>query len=435
MKKRLPQHFARFTVLTLFIITSVFIYIVYYLSLPKSLDAVFIAFGNYLDARYPNLILIALLTYLLQFLTGLSEHRHLIGAQKMAHYLGMLLRLFLILAVVSFIEFYLFFSSKVGRVVYLFVFILYAIYYLVLTMIPYVRPRQRLRWGTRVAPEDFLDNYAVDPKIYDIVPMDTLHQLETNELLVYRSDELADDTSEFLIRNKLDGYPVVELIDLVEAEAEKIPLDYVNIHWLLDKFHVAKRNYMRFSRIINIGASVMMLLFLCPPALALALIHRLTSKGPLLYVQERVGLNWKPFKLYKFRTMRVDAEKDGARFTSENDHRVNAVGRLLRRSRLDEVPQLFNILKGHMNLVGPRPERPIFAKDLAAQIPYYHLRFLVKPGLTGWAQVKGGYAGNDLADHKRKLEYDLFYIKNRRLALDLLILIKTTRIMFQAKGK
>lgn len=435
MKKRLPQHVARFIVLTLFIVISVFVYNIYNLSFPDSFDSVFKAFGNYLNARYPNLILIAFLTYLLQFLTGLSEHRHLMGTQKMAHYLGVLLRLFLILAVVSFIEFYLLFSSKVGRIVYLFIFILYAFYYLVLTLIPYVRPRQRLRWGTRVAPEEFLENYAANPKIYDIVPMDTRHHLETNELLVYRSDELAEDTSEFLIRNKLDGYAVVELIDLVEAEAEKIPLNYVNIHWLLDKFHVAKRNYMRFSRIVNIVASIMLLIFLFPPALILALAHRLTSRGPLLYIQERVGLNWKTFKLFKFRTMRVDAEKDGARFTSENDNRVNGVGRLMRRLRLDEVPQLFNILKGHMNLVGPRPEREIFAKDLAAKIPYYHLRFLVKPGLTGWAQVKGGYAGQDLADHKQKLEYDLFYIKNRRLALDLLILIKTARIMFQAKGK
>ncbi len=434
MKKRLPQHFAKFLLLLLFISASIFLYIIYNLSFPTSGPIIFNAFGNYVEARYPNLILIALLTYLLQFLTGLSEHRRLQGAQKMAHYLGVVLRLFLILAVVSFIEFYLLFTSKVGRIVYLFIFLLYAIYYLILTLTPYVRPRQKLRWGTKIPPQEFLDNYAVDPNIYDITPMDTLHHLEPDELLVYRSDELADDTSEFLIRNKLDGYAVVELIDLVESEAEKIPLDYVNIHWLLDKFHVAKRNYMRFSRIVNIAASVAMLLFLFPPALVLALIHRLTSRGPLLYVQERVGLNWQTFNLYKFRTMREDAEKDGARFTAENDSRVNRVGHIMRRLRLDEVPQLFNILKGQMNLVGPRPERDIFARDLSTQIPHYHLRFLVKPGLTGWAQVKGGYAGQDLADHKRKLEYDLFYIKNRRLALDLLILFKTARIMFQAKG-
>ena len=167
---------------------------------------------------------------------------------------------------------------------------------------------------------------------------------------------------------------------------------------------------------------------------AVASVIESRGRDPILYHQIRVGQNGKPFRLHKFRSMRVDAEADGvARWASENDKRITRLGAFLRKTRLDELPQLFNVLKGEMSLVGPRPERPEFVERLGAAIPYYSERHRVKPGVTGWAQLLYPY-GSDEADAKRKLEFDLYYVKHAGIVLDMIILLQTVEVVLLGQG-
>jgi lipopolysaccharide/colanic/teichoic acid biosynthesis glycosyltransferase len=175
-------------------------------------------------------------------------------------------------------------------------------------------------------------------------------------------------------------------------------------------------------------------MLLVPAMLIIALIVRRTSIGPAFYRQVRVGLNGQQYHLYKFRTMYIDAEKEGPRWTSVDDPRITRTGHFLRRTRLDELPQIYNVLLGQMSFIGPRPERPEFVAKLEQEIPYYDLRHLVKPGITGWAQVMYNY-GASTEDAREKLQYDLFYIKNQSILLDSIILLKTLKTIMNAKGR
>ena len=166
----------------------------------------------------------------------------------------------------------------------------------------------------------------------------------------------------------------------------------------------------------------------------LALLIKLDSKGPVFHVQRRIGENGREFNLLKLRTMSADAEAQGAKFAAHRDPRVTRVGRFLRATRLDEFPQLLNIVRGDMSFIGPRPERPEFELDLEAKIPHFRSRLLIKPGLTGWAQIKSGYAST-IPDMTRKLEYDLYYIKNRSFRLDLQILAGTFGTVIGWRGR
>ena len=171
-----------------------------------------------------------------------------------------------------------------------------------------------------------------------------------------------------------------------------------------------------------------------PVMLMTALMIKLDSPGPILYRQERVGLGGKGFMCIKFRSMRTDAEKDGvARWASKNDSRITRVGAFIRKTRIDELPQLFSVLRGEMSMVGPRPERPSFVAQLREQIPYYDLRHTVKPGLTGWAQVRYAY-GASLEDARKKHQFDLYYVKNNSLLLDLQVLIETVSVVLFREG-
>ena len=165
-----------------------------------------------------------------------------------------------------------------------------------------------------------------------------------------------------------------------------------------------------------------------------AVIIKLESRGPVIYSQERIGENNKPFKIFKFRSMRTDSEKDGPKWASEHDDRITKFGNIMRKTRIDELPQLYNVIVGQMSFVGPRPERQFFINTLEKEIPYYNLRHIVKPGLTGWAQVKYPY-GASIEDSYRKLQYDLYYIKNYSLILDVLIILDTVKIVLFGKGR
>jgi exopolysaccharide biosynthesis polyprenyl glycosylphosphotransferase len=186
--------------------------------------------------------------------------------------------------------------------------------------------------------------------------------------------------------------------------------------------------------VLNFSVALAGLLVLLPLLPFIMLAVKLDSAGPLLYRQQRVGRRGVVFNCYKFRTMRPDAEADtGATWATDNDPRITRVGRFLRSSRLDEIPQLLCVLKGDMHFVGPRPERPEFVEWLSKEIPYYGVRHVVRPGITGWAQVQYKY-GNTREDAREKLQYDLFYIKNASLSLDLLIWFETVKIVLLGRG-
>jgi sugar transferase (PEP-CTERM system associated) len=192
--------------------------------------------------------------------------------------------------------------------------------------------------------------------------------------------------------------------------------------------------YSRIKTLPDVMAAGILMVVLSPLLALIALLVRLDSPGPALYRQVRVGYAGKLFEILKFRTMRVDAEaKGGARFASVGDSRMTRFGSFLRRSRLDELPQMVNIFKGDMSFVGPRPERPEFVEQLQKEIPYYYLRTAVRPGLTGWAQVRYPY-GATVTEHREKLEHDLYYIKNMSLTLDTLIVAETSRVVLLGKG-
>ena len=191
---------------------------------------------------------------------------------------------------------------------------------------------------------------------------------------------------------------------------------------------------LAYQAAVNLVVAVIGIIVSAPVMLLTALAVRLTSPGPILYRQVRVGLNGEPFTLYKFRSMRADAEVGtGAVWASKEDPRITKVGKLIRKIRFDELPQLFNVLRGEMSIVGPRPERPEFVKTLTERIPYYRQRHCILPGITGWAQINYKY-GDTLEDVKTKLEYDLYYIKNMSLGLDLVIIFHTVKAMLLSRG-
>jgi exopolysaccharide biosynthesis polyprenyl glycosylphosphotransferase len=188
------------------------------------------------------------------------------------------------------------------------------------------------------------------------------------------------------------------------------------------------------KRAFDLLASVLLLLFSIPIMLFAAIAIKLDSRGPIFHLQERVGLNGDVFKLVKFRSMQTDAEEDGVpRWAAVNDSRVTRVGAFMRRTRVDEIPQIFNVSRGEMSFIGPRPERPYFVDELRQSIPYYFERHRVKPGISGWAQLNYPY-GASVEDAKEKFQYDLYYIKNYSLFLDLIVLIQTARVVLWPDG-
>jgi len=232
------------------------------------------------------------------------------------------------------------------------------------------------------------------------------------------------------------GVRLVSAGSIVETYMGRVPLDIIDVHWYLElpDSDVWRRPYAVARRLFDLllAFSIGIPFTILLPFLALAI--KLDSPGPVFLVQRRIGENGREFNLDKLRTMTVDAEAGGAQFASRGDRRVTRVGRVLRATRLDEFPQLWNIVRGDMSFIGPRPERPEFERELEAKIPHFRSRLLVKPGLTGWAQIKAGYASS-IDDMTRKLEYDLFYIKNRSFRLDLQILAGTFGTVFGWRGR
>ncbi len=238
-----------------------------------------------------------------------------------------------------------------------------------------------------------------------------------------------------LLQLRLSNIKVEDATALLEQISGKIEVDEVHPSWLIfSQGFRLNPTFLWARRLISTTVSLACLLVSLPLIPLIILAIKLSSRGPVLYRQKRVGRNGVIFTCYKFRTMRPDAEADtGPTWANDDDPRVTQVGRFLRRTRLDEVPQLWNVLRGDMGFVGPRPERPEFVEWLSREIPYYHLRHIVRPGVTGWAQVNYQY-GASVEESKEKLKYDLYYIKNISLMLDLIIVLKTVKTVLQRRG-
>ena len=249
--------------------------------------------------------------------------------------------------------------------------------------------------------------------------------------------EVLDDPrmADLLADLSLSGVRVVRPHEFYERVMRRASLEDLDESWFLfDRPLRARRTYAAIKRITDLVAGLLGSLLVCLIVPIIALLIRLDDGGPVFFRQERVGRGRRPFLIWKFRTMQVEADADGPVWAAPDDARVTRVGRLLRRTRLDELPQFFNVLKGDMALVGPRPERPQFVRILERAVPFYQRRHLMRPGITGWATVRFGY-GDTVTDKWRSHEYDLYYLKHRSPLLDLEILARTVVVMILREGQ
>jgi sugar transferase (PEP-CTERM system associated) len=265
--------------------------------------------------------------------------------------------------------------------------------------------------------KDLGNRHAVDRVIVALA--DRRAMMPVNELLDFR----------------LNGIRIDDGTSLLEKVSGKIEVDELHPSWMIfgDGFRLTQHHWF-LRRIISTLLATALSIVTLPLIPIIAVLIKLTSPGPLLYRQKRVGLRGRVFDCFKFRTMRQDAEADsGPTWASDEDPRITKVGTFLRRSRLDEIPQIWNVLRGDMAFVGPRPERPEFVTQLGEQIPYYNIRHALRPGITGWAQINYGY-GSSIEEAKEKLRYDLYYIRNVSVMLDLLIVFYTLRAVAIGRG-
>jgi sugar transferase (PEP-CTERM system associated) len=267
--------------------------------------------------------------------------------------------------------------------------------------------------------------------------LDLAREQSVQEIIIAVDDRKSSFPIDDLLDCKMSGIQVTDLLTFFERQTGKIQLDVlqpVNMVFLDGFSHAVLKKWEK--RLFDVVLSAVMLVLTMPVSLltALAILIDSGGRGPILYRQERVGRNGRTFLVIKFRSMRTDAETDGvARWATEDDPRVTRVGSLIRKVRIDELPQLWNVLKGEMSFVGPRPERPQFVEELSERVPYYALRHRVNPGITGWAQVRYPY-GSSERDAREKLQYDLYYIKNYSIFLDLTILFQTVEVIFTRQG-
>ena len=275
-----------------------------------------------------------------------------------------------------------------------------------------------------VSQGNFCETIAIDRKIGGI-----------NRIVVAMEERRGKLPVDLLLSLKNRGVLVQDGNDVYESITGKVPIESIRLSWLLfSPGNAGSRFFLIYKRSASLISSIIGLLLSLPLLPFVVLAIKLSSPGQVLYRQSRVGRDGVVFRCYKFRTMRSDAEADsGPTWAMDDDPRITRVGRFLRKTRIDEIPQLINVLRGDMSLVGPRPERPEFVAALKEQIPYYHLRHAVRPGITGWAQVLYKY-GSSVEDAKEKLRYDLYYIKNSSVGLDLLIFLNTIKIVLLGRG-
>ena len=283
-----------------------------------------------------------------------------------------------------------------------------------------------------------LNNHSNHPEINFISATEPLKINKSKNLkgiIVNENNIIKVDNLDNLYNIKLSGIEVINLIDWFDKEYHRIPTDFIESNYqLIKKLKSIEDNYHnRVKRLGDIFVSLLIILITLPLIFIVSCLIYLEDKGPIFYTQTRTGLNGKVIKIIKFRSMHVDAEIEGIQWSKNNDKRITRIGRILRALRIDELPQLFCVLLGSMSLIGPRPERPEIEKKLFKKVPYYKSRYILKPGISGWAQVNYHY-GASVADTKQKLSYDIYYISNFSFFLDLLIFFKTIKLVLNAKG-
>lgn len=265
--------------------------------------------------------------------------------------------------------------------------------------------------------------------------LQTAHDLKASVIVVALAERRGVLPLQEMMRCKLNGVEIVDAPTFYEMVQGKLLLEEMTPSWIIFSSGFHRTAFINiYKRCIDILLSVFGLLLSAPFFPFIALAIKLDSAGPLFFKQQRVGVGEKAFTLYKFRSMRQDAERDGAVWAAKNDARVTRIGAMLRNSRIDEIPQLFNVLRGEMSFIGPRPERPEFVETLKKEIYYYSKRHTIKPGLTGWAQVRYPY-GSTVQDAIEKLRYDLYYIKNLSMFLDTRIIMETVKVVLFGRGR
>jgi exopolysaccharide biosynthesis polyprenyl glycosylphosphotransferase len=285
------------------------------------------------------------------------------------------------------------------------------------------------KWGMTIADLPVLGGSA------DL--LDLADEYEVDKLVLAITGRLQGALFRALVQCRAHGLTVVRLPKLYAVLTKQVPVDHIDMGWALDAlddFDTSDRLQAFARRALDLACAAVGLVALGLVTPLVGLATWLEDRGPIFYKQVRAGRAGKPFEVWKFRSMREDAEADGkARWATEHDDRITRVGRVLRKTRLDELPQVLNVLRGDMHVVGPRPERPAFIADLEANIPFYRTRLTVKPGLTGWAQIHYEY-GNSIEDAKIKLQYDLYYIRHRTLWMDLYVIIQTVGVVLRMGG-
>ncbi|OZA93228.1 MAG: sugar transferase [Erythrobacter sp. 34-65-8] len=280
------------------------------------------------------------------------------------------------------------------------------------------------------------------PVVAEAIPRSAIHdlgafvaKLGVSEVVLALEERRNSLPLKDLLRIKTQGVHVNDFSSFMERETGRVDLDSVNPSWLIfsDGFSSGRMVSSAAKRVFDILASGLLLLLTLPVIALFAVLVKLDSKGPAFFRQQRVGLYGETFEVIKLRSMRTDAEKDGVKWAEKNDPRITRLGRFIRKVRIDELPQTWSVLKGEMSFVGPRPEVPKFVAELEEHLPYYAERHMVKPGITGWAQINYPY-GASVEDSRNKLEYDLYYAKNYTPFLDLLILLQTLRVVLWSEG-
>ena len=271
----------------------------------------------------------------------------------------------------------------------------------------------------------------------DTALLELAQSLRVDEIVIAVEDRRKNFPVHEILDCRMAGIEVMDILSFIERQLGRVDLKLLHPSWLIfsDGFRYGVMRVIT-KRIFDVVASLLVLAVAWPFMVlaAIAIFLESGGRGPIFYQQVRVGENWQLFQVTKFRSMRVDAEADGvARWAQKNDGRITLVGAFMRKTRIDELPQLFNVLKGDMSFVGPRPERPMFVEKLSAQIPFYSERHRVKPGITGWAQISYAYGASE-EDAMQKLQYDLYYVKNYSLFLDLLILLQTAEVVLWGRG-
>ncbi len=387
--------------------------------------------------RIGNLLLIFFLTMVLSNLFDLVAYKRFIDKDFdfLKELFSILGKMILIILIVSFVEFFIFFRTKIGRKVYINLYLLLSALFLIESVILnllFGKKKQKILWLSSVPYEQAENDYLLGFSRNEVHSYNNMK--DKYDLAIYDYPPKKNIDLNHLLSTIISIKNPIDLITYVEESTERIPLKYVDELWLLKNIRTYEKIYDKLKRLFNFIISLVLLILLFPVAYIFSLLHKIESKGPIFFLQSRVGYRGREFNLIKFRTMISDAERDGPRFAEDNDPRITKIGKFMRIFRIDEVPQLINVIKGDMSLIGPRPERGEFIYKLKSDIPFYTLRLEVEPGLTGWAQVNYPYAGFNIDDHLKKLEYDLYYIKNRSLPLDILIILKTIKTILLRKG-